>query len=273
MQLVDIQRIFNRAFVLAFSAKKLLLVSIILAFCGLLVVFFRGLALHASNWVTMSLTFIPIFLCAGVLLSAGILLTRIYHDEVKHHEAKYRQVLAKSWEVIVGASYFAIPIVLSYLLLWMTLGIFILLKEIPGIGTFFGAILAFAPFLLNLASLLLCLFALAALFLITPVVALRGVNRIQLAQLLTRRLKSDLFSNLLLALVAILPLFLFVIVLSFAAFLTETIFDDKGSSIYTIIYSFFVMIPFAAILSPAVIFFFNFATEAHILMKPKEKNP
>lgn len=267
MQLSDVQRIFNRALVLTFSRKKLVLVSIILALCGLLVVFFRGLAIHAGYWIMLSLTFIPVFLCTGILLSAGIWLTRIYHDEVKNKPIRYRDVLANSWEVIIGASYFAIPIILSYLLLWMTLGIFILLKEIPGVGPFFMAILAFAPFLLNLSSLLLCLFALLVLYFITPLVALKGVNRMQSAQLLTQRLKGDVFCNLLLCLVAVLPLIFCIILLFTAAFLTESMCDACGSPVYTIVHSFFIMIPFAVMLSPAVVFFFNFAAEAHVLMR------
>jgi hypothetical protein len=270
MQLTDIQRIFNRATILTLSKKKLLLVSLVLAFCGLLVVFFRGLAMHAGYWVTLSLTFIPVFLCTGILLSVGILLTRIYHNEVKDQDVKYGDVLAKSWEVIIGASYFAIPIILSYLLLWMTLGIFMLLQEIPGVGKFFMAILSFAPFLLNLSSLLLCVFALLVLYFITPVVALKGVNRMQIANILTKRLKGDVFSNLLLGLVAILPLVFFILILVLAAFLTESACVSCDGAVYNTVHSFFMMLPFAIVLSPAVIFFFNFAAEAHVLMKSEE---
>lgn len=267
MHLIDIQRIFNRALILTFSKKKLLLSSIILAFCGLLMIFFHGLSMHAGYWVKLSLTFIPLFLCSGLLLSAGILLIRIYHDEIKKKEVRYRDVLARSWEVIIGASYFSIPIVLSYLLLWMTLGIFIMLKEIPAVGSFFMAILSFAPFLINLSSILLCLFALLVLFFITPLVALKGVNRMQLAQDLTKRLKGDVFCNILLGLIAIFPLVFSIILLSLASFLTSSMCDACDNTLYATMHSFFVMIPFAVMLSPSVIFFFNFAAEAHVLMK------
>lgn len=268
MNLTDIRRIFNRALTLTFSIKKLLLISSLLSLCGLLVVFSRGLAVHASYWITLSLTFTPIFLCTGILLSMGILLTRIYHDEIKGKEVNYSEILSNSWESIIAASYFSIPIVLIYLLLWMILGIFVLLQEIPGVGNFFMSILAFAPFLLNLGSLLLCIFALSVLYFVTPVVALKGGNRIQLANLLTARLKGDAFFNLLLGTLAILPLIFSVAILAFAAFLTESMCGGIcNSSIYTVIHTFFMMIPFAIMLSPAVIFFFNFAAEAHVLMR------
>ena len=81
--------IFNRALAFTFSKKKLLFVFCILALSGLLVVFFRGFALHAGQWVQLSLTFLPIFICTGILLSMGILLIRIYHDEIKQREINY----------------------------------------------------------------------------------------------------------------------------------------------------------------------------------------
>jgi hypothetical protein len=270
IQFADIQRIFNRAFLMTFSARKLLIVAAILALCGLVEVFFRSLTLHAGRWVMMSLTFVPLFLCTGVMLSAGIWLIRVYHDEIKGRVVKYSEVLAKSWEVIVGASYFAIPILMSYLLLWMMLGIFILLKAMPGVGDFFVAILAFAPFLLNLASLLLCILSVTLLYLITPVVALKGTSRLQLAKIVTQRLRSDLFTNLLLGGVALLPLCISVAILGTAALLTESMCLACEKPVYTIVQSFFIMIPFAALLAPAVVFFFNFAAEAHVLMKGEQ---
>jgi hypothetical protein len=192
MTLADIQFIFNRAVAYTFDKKKLLLVFLILAMCGLLVVFFRGLALSAGQWVSMSLTFLPIFLCAGVLLSTGILLIRIYHDEIKNRFVNYRTILAKSWDVIIGASYFSIPIILSYLLLWMLMGIFVLLRQIPLIGEFFGVVLAFAPFLINLGSLVLCLLSLSLLFFVAPIIALRGLNRDAISERYLFKLELEL---------------------------------------------------------------------------------
>ena len=148
-----------------------------MALSGLLVVFFRGLALHAGQWVQLSLTFLPIFLCTGILLSMGILLIRIYHDEIKKGEANYFSIFSRSWEIIIGASYFAIPIILGYLLLWMLLGIFFLLGEIPAVGEFFSVILSFAPFLINLGTLVLCLLSLSLLFFISPLIAFKGLER------------------------------------------------------------------------------------------------
>jgi hypothetical protein len=267
MNLNDIQYIFNRALSLTFCKKKLLLVFVVLALCGLMVLFFRGLSIGANEWVFMSLAFLPFFLCAGVLLSTGILLIRIYHDEIKQKPVSYADVVSKSWEVVIGASYFSIPIILSYLLLWILLGFFVLLKHIVGVGEVFGVIFAFGPFLLNLGSLVLCLLNLAMLFFVTPVIALKGLNRVQVTQILIKRFESDVFSNLLLAFIAILPMLILAGFLTLAAFLTGAICFGCENPLYHVLQWFFIMIPFTAIISPAVVFFFNFAAESHVLMQ------
>jgi hypothetical protein len=264
--------IFNRSLAFTFSKKKLLFVFCILALSGLLVVFFRGLALHADQWVKLSLTFLPIFICAGVLLSMGILLIRIYHDEIKQREVNYWHTLSRSWEVILGASYFAIPIIFSYLLLWVLLGLFVLLSEIPSVGEFFGAILAFGPFLIHLGTLVLCLLSLATLFFVAPLIALRGLEGAAIFHMAIKKLEKDPFINFALILVALLPLAIILSLLLLAAVLTGSLCLDCQNSLQTILKWFFIMVPFTAFLTPAVIFFFNFAAEAHVLMQKQLKS-
>lgn len=266
MNLSDVQFIFNRALSFTFSQKKNFLAFIILALCGLLVIFCRALSMNASQWIQLSLTFLPVFLCAGVLLSLGILLIRIYHDEIKQRPLRFRDIASNSWEVIIGASYFSIPIILCYLVLWMFLGLFVLLKEIPTLGDFFGVIFAFGPFLLNLGSIILGLLSIAMLFFITPILALNGLSRIRVSQLLVKRFKGDMFSNIFLATIALLPFLVYFAVLLFAAILTGSVCYACSNEMYALLQSFIIMIPFAALLAPAVVFFFNFAAEAHVLI-------
>lgn len=266
MSLDDVRLIFNRALAHTFSKKKLFFVFAVLILCGVLVVFFRGLAINANYWIILSLTFLPIFLCTGILLSTGIVLVRMYHDEIKKKPVSFKNIFSKSWEIVIGASYFSIPIILSYLLLWMMLGIFVLLKEIPGIGEFFSVILSFGPFLINLGTLVLCLLNISMLFFITPIVALKGLNRLQVSQILVKRLQGDVFSNLFLATIAVLPLLCLIGLLILSAFMTGAICSTCENPLHTVLQWFFMMIPFTAILTPAVIFFFNFAAEAHVLL-------
>lgn len=271
MMISDIQLIFNRALRLTLDRKKLLLVFVVLALCGLLVVFFRGLAIHAGQWIVMSLTFLPFFLCAAVLLSVGIILIRMYHDEIKGREVNYTDILSKSWDVVIGASYFSIPLILSYLLLWISLGIFVMLKQVPAVGDIFAVILAFGPFLINLASLLLCVLNVAMLFFVTPIVALKGLNRITVVQTLVKRLKADVFSNMVLMFCSLLPLLAVTGLLMLAAFLTGTVCYACDEPLHNVLQWFFIMIPFTALLAPTVVFFFNFSAEAHVLMQRNQR--
>lgn len=267
MHLNDIQSIFNRALELSLDSTKWLITFCVLILCGLFVVFSRGLAENANPWIAMSLTFLPIFLCAGIWLALGIVLIRGYHDEIKKKPVNYSKIVANSWETMLGASYFTVPVMLIYLILWMFLGIFLLLRSIPSVGDFFAVILAFAPFLLNLAMLLLCAFVVGVLFFVTPIIALKGLGSAFASQLLWKRLRADMFSNLLLLTIGIFPLLLYFGFLVFAAYLTGSICDACTDLIHTVLHWFFIMIPFAALLAPAVIFFFNFAAEAHVLMQ------
>ena len=267
MNLSDIQSSFNRALSLTFCKKKLLLVFFVLAMCGLMVVFFRGAALNADHWILMCLSFLPFFLCAGVLLSMGIFLIRIYHDEIKEKVVSYSETLNKSWELIIGASYISIPIILSYLLLWILLGFFILLLKTPIIGDFFSVILALGPFLINLACLVLCLLNISLLFFITPIIALKGLNRLYLTEHLITRLKQDVFTQVILVFFALLPLIGISVLLFCAVILTGPICPSCENPLNNVLQWFFIMLPFTALLSPAVVFFFNFAAEAHVLAK------
>jgi hypothetical protein len=269
MNLSDVQFIFNRALSLTFNKKKILLVFAVLALCGVMVVFFRGMSINAGQWILMSLSFLPVFLCTGMLLSIGILLIRVYHDEIKQKPVSYGNILSKSWEIIIGSTYFSIPIILSYLMLWMLLGIFVLLKQIPAIGEFFGVIFAFGPFLLNLGSLVLCVLNVSMLFFLAPAIALNGLNRIRISQVIVERLQQDVFSNLFLAFIAAMPLIIFAGLLTAAAFLTGAVCYACQDPLHTVIQWFFIMVPFTAILSPAFVFFFNFAAEAHVLLRRK----
>lgn len=271
MQLSDTQLIFNRAFSLTFERSKWFFTFLVLAFSGLFVVFCRGLAANASPWVAMSLTFLPIFLCSGVLLSLGVVLIRAYHDEVKKRSVNFGKIFAESWEIMLGAAYFTVPIILLYLMLWMLLGIFLLLRSLPGIGEFFGVILAFAPFLLNLATLLLCALVVGILFFITPIVALKGLNRALISESLIKKFRTDLFSHLLLFFIGMLPLALYLGVLLLSVVLTGSTCSICDDSMQTVLQWFFIMIPFTAALAPAVIFFFNFSAETHVLMQRKIK--
>jgi hypothetical protein len=266
----DLQKMFDRAFWHSFSKRRMFFVFIVLSLCGLLSVFCRGLAFQSGDWVAMSLTFLPVFLCTGILLSTGVVLIRCYHDEIKNRDASLRKIFKKSWSLILGTSYIAIPLLLCYLVLWILLGIFYLLKGIPSLGEFISVIFSFGPFLIILGSLVLVVFNLFLLFFATPAIGLNGEeDRLKVARVVLKRFKFDIFGNLVLVLMAITPLLIVVGLLLLSAILTEVSYTDPNNTLHIVLQWFFIMLPFAALLSPAVIFFFNFAAESHVFMQKK----
>lgn len=198
MTFADIEYIFNRALRFSFSKKKFLFMFPILVVCGLMLVFCRALAVNAGQWVILSLTFLPIFLSSGLLLAAGVVLARVYHHEVKMIPLSFKKILVQSWELLIGVSYLTLPLLLAYLFLWMVMGIFYLLREIPALGDVLGVVLAFGPFLLVLGSLILSFFNFFLLFFATPHIALNSRLKLKLAEDVYNRFKENIFPSLVL---------------------------------------------------------------------------
>ena len=263
----EIEQIFNRAFSLSFCKKKLFLVFSVLNLCGILVVLSHMVAVGSNYWLNNSLVFFPTFICAGIFMALGIPLIRIYHDEVKKKNFTYRSILLSSWSLMSKISVFVIPFLLAYLLLWIILGFFYLLKEIPGAGELVGVIFSFGPFLLILGSLVLSASAVFLLFFMTPMVSLKSVISLSLVEEFYSRLKKNLFIHFLLLGVGILPLIIVTGFLILAATLTGMTYAITQRTWAIGLEWFFIMIPFVAFLSPAVVFFFNFAAESFVLMQ------
>lgn len=238
----------------------------VLVLCGILIVFCRAVAFEASPWIAMSLAFLPILLSSGILLALGVLLIRIHLHEVKSLHLSFRRLIAGSIDLIMGTSYLSIPPILAYLFLWMALGLFYLLGEIPGIGDFFSVVFSFGPFLLIFGSLLLCLFNLALLFFVAPAAAYQPLKRTSLAKRVVALFQGRLLSSIALFLLALVPIALVSGLLSLSALLTSI---EPEKSLSVAVEWFFIMVPFSALLTPAVIFFFNFAAESYQLLQAK----
>lgn len=265
----EVEFIFNRALKHTYSRRKLLFAIPSLIFCGLIIVSFRALGAVANDWLAISMTFLPIFFSCAILMAIGILLTRVYHHEVKGLPVSYTKTLAASKALMVEVLYFAVPMILSYLVLWTVLGLFYLFKEIPVIGDALGIILSFGPFLLLLGSFLLSMLCLMTLFFATPSVAFRSSARLEVLQGVWKRIVFSPFSNVALMLLGLLPLILIAGLMTIAAFMTGKSYIAAENSVAIGMQWFFVMLPFSALLAPAVIFFFNFSAEAHVLMVKK----
>lgn len=267
----EIEKIFNRSLRLSFSKRKWLLVFPILCLCGLITVICRIISFHAGQWVQMSVTFLPVFLCSGLLLGAGIILIRIYHHQVKGLKINYFETIKKSKALFLGVSYLAIPLIFSYLILWMALGFFYLLRAIPSIGDILSSVLAFGPFLLVLGSIVLSLINLLILFFVTPAAALKSNIGLELAKKIVRDLKNSPFQTFLLSLVGLVPLFLVAAMLCLAAIVTQLMYIETQHGFSIALKWLFMMVPFCALLSPSVVFFFNFSAECYAHMHKKQQ--
>lgn len=263
----DFEKSFAQAASRSLSRRKILLAFLTLSLCGLFFVFCRALALETSPWVSMSLVFLPLLLSSGLLLSLGVLLVRMYTYETKGLALSMGRLFAGSADVMMGTSYVSMPSVFLYLILWIVLGLFFLIREIPFIGPFINVVLAFAPFLLIFCSVFLCLINLCLLFFIAPAAASQTAKRFDLVKKVGLSIASQPLSALALFLVALIPAAIIGALLTLSAQMTQISFAVDGSTLATAMEWFFVMLPFCALLSPPVVFFFQFSAESYQLLQ------
>jgi hypothetical protein len=263
----DLEKSFINAWALSFSKDRLIFCSISLILCGVLFVFCRALSSGSGSWIHVSLAFMPILLSMGLLLSSGVILVRMYIREMGGLTLNLKKILAGVLEIAIGSSYLSFPPVFAFLCLWIVLGFFLLLKEIPLIGPFFSVILAFGPFLLIFCSLLLCVLGVAVLFFVVPAVAHRSLKRLELWADVWRMLKKRPFQAAFLFALGLIPACLMAVLLTLAASIANYSFASNGPSAFLALEWFFMMIPFCALLTPPIIFFFNFAAESYLLLR------
>lgn len=265
----DIEKSFNRAVLHSLTKRKLWITFPVLALCGVLIVFCRAVAFEVEGWMALAFVFLPILLSAGILMALGIFLMRIYYHEVKEYKVSYKEIFKGSWTLITGTSYLSVPFILIYLLLWVVLGVFMLLRQIPAVGDFIAPIMAFAPFLLIFSSIMLCLVSLVFLFFLTPALAFGTKEKFHFARSCFVGLRHNLFAGFLSFIVAMLPIIVVVGFLVLAAVVTKLSFLVAQSSLSLVVGWFFIMLPFCACLTPCVTFFFNFAAEIYHALKQK----
>ncbi len=267
----ELEQAFNRALFFSITRKKIFFILPILLICGIIVVLSHTLWVGSNPWVRSSLAFIPGFLCMALFLAAAVPLIRLYHDEVKQKPLSVNKTLKTSWKLMAGIGSLIVPILTAYLVLWFILGIFYLLKNIPATGELLGGVLSFGPFLLIAGSLVLIAMALALVFFLSPVVALKSTMSWELAEDVLKRFGREPFLHAILLLLGLLPIIVVVGFLILAATLTGMTYFVTERTWAIGIQWFVIMIPFAALLSPVVIFFFNFAGESFVILQRRLK--
>jgi hypothetical protein len=267
MNFTDIEQMCKRAALFTLQKKKLLFSALILFFSGLVLLFGMGLGLGSGPWMSQSLFFVPLFIALGTSMALGVILIRSYHDEVKQKEGTLVALIKSSVPSILGIAMLFAPIILGYLCLWVSMGIYLLCSEIPYIGTIFATVFAFVPFVMNVAIVLGVLFSIYLLFALTPTFALTNVwQGSQFVAMFEKALKGTTVRLSLFA-IAFLPLSLLSGLLFFASFMTMQLIGHDVGQLQLVIECFFIMLPLVLFLAPGVIFFFNMSAEAHIFLQ------
>jgi len=270
MTWLEIDKMFKRAFHFSFSKNKFLFIFPVIAVCAMFANLFRAMSIGASDWIRLCFGFLPAFVIAMVLLGMGVVIVRSYYNEIKHNEFSYLNLIKKSWDLIISLLYITFPISTVYVTLWSVIGFLYFMEEIPGVGFFISMFLSFVPFLLVLTFIFLAIVQLAAIFLLTPTVALKSECSLQMILSKMKELKNQVPYAVILFLVSIAPV---VVVLSLL-FLASHI---SGSSDYKLIgtsffyRSVFTSLVFSALCTPCVAFFFHFSAESYVYMQKKIK--
>lgn len=267
--LSQIEKSFNRALFDSIQRKKLFFTFPCACLCGLFFVFCQIVSKSSGKWIQMFFNFLPIFLAFGVLLAVGVVLIKVYYFETKKTEHSFKKIIYCSSQMLLNIAYLALPFILAYIATWIVLGIFYLLKSIPFLGEAFGSLFAFIPFLLVLIGILLTISTLFSLFFLAPEVTLKTGLKFSLIKQLVTKLKLSFFSDLAYVLIGIAPAWISFKILSLAAKLTYSLCFSGSTEVAFAFQSLFIMIPFCALMTPSVIFFFNFSTECY-LMNEKE---
>ena len=263
---------FERTFLLAWgsvlSKAKLLIAFASLALSGLLVVFCSAISVDASPLVNLSLKFLPLFASTGIFLGAGVLISKIHYHERKGLKLSLGRLLLGSVDLVIGTTYLGLPSFLIYLILWTLMGLICFLQQLPLIGPIFQVFFSFAPFLILAVTLCLAFLSLALLFWVAPIAAKGAIKRLNLIKEVSSLiLKKPLFS-IFSFFIGCFPLLFAAAILWLAASLTD----------HSVIYShdprlkplewLFMMLPFAALLSPFLVFFFQYATISSETLEP-----
>lgn len=270
MNLNLLQECFQRAWC-GVDKKKCLIVFVTLCLCGVFATFSRVMSLTAGKWVALSLSFIPVFIIGGVLFALGLLLIKAYQSFQDVENISYQKIVLDSGKTILSVSYLTLPLLALCVANWLIFGLFFLLKAVPGVGDFFSVVFSIAPFVLVFLSLVLVFANVVLLFFLTP--SLAKDQEISLHNL--QKNAEKIIENPLISLVnftiGAAPMLIMLLFLILTTVLLQHNYLTTTHPILIGFKWFLLMIPFNVMLTPTVIFFFNFASESHHLMNEESE--
>jgi hypothetical protein len=265
--IAELEKRFNRAMKLSFVKKKIIITFFTLILCSIFILFSMSIPLK-DKWMQVCLIFLSIFLASSILLALGVFLIRIYYHEVKSKKLSITKIFSKSFEIIIGSTYLTFPLIITFLLLWIMLGVFNFLVKIPKLGLIIDTILAFAPFILIFCLVFLCFINICILFFITPSIGLKLQKKLIMIKILIKNINSNLFIHFFSFILGILPLAITAIMLIITFNLTTDYANQD--KIINSVRAFFMSLPISFIMTPFTIFFFNFSAEIHQLLLKNE---
>lgn len=258
---------FNRAFRHGFSKEKFLTAFLGLAASSLFFILFYSSSCEMGPWAKLGFHFIPFFLSFLFLFPVGVVLIRLYYNEIKGSAASFFTILSDSAAILAGTVYVILPLFLGFLALWIASGFFFLFQELPYIGPIVEIFLSPFRFVLHFSMLLLALSSFATLHFVAPLAALNGTFDYSLLRFLFNRFKNAFFENFCFFALSLLILALPFALLMLAFSMTDPLSSLCHHSFQSVLKYFFLSLPLSALLSPAVVVFFNFSAESQRLLK------
>ncbi|MCH1429299.1 MAG: hypothetical protein L7U87_00935 [Chlamydiales bacterium] len=267
MQQSPTEKMFIRALRLSFSKQLFFWTLLSFIPSAITVVFCRPLMEDANTWLNLALVFIPFFVWVISLSMAGIFITRVYHHRVKEIEYSLSDLYLKSKTAIIEVLYFSVPILILFTFVWAILGFFFLLQSLPAIGNLIFSLLAAVPLLLLFCCVAFLDLSFCVLFFSVPTISLGSKRKLALIGEVVEKFQLAPLLVIKHMLVASLPLVLLCIYFAVALTLDAFIFPSSQHIFYTYLQLISFMLLIALTFTPAVIFFFNFATESHVYFK------
>lgn len=269
MEFKDLEMMCERAGRHTFSRAKFFMTAVALLGAVFLVAISILLSYLPTMWGSMSPFLLLMLGLFCVLLSLGVALISSYHDEVKGKELSHSHIMLHTYRVLMKVAPLFVPILLVLLGLWVVEGVFTLLQQVPYVGAVIALVTSFIPFIWMLALLALTIVAVYLLFTVTPILALRNLSKEELEPYCEAELKESVFVRIFLFIVAILPLIIVEKLLVGAAKWAMLSTAAGMSSQSPFLQSLFFLVPAALIITPTIIFFFNMAAEAHVLVQKR----
>jgi hypothetical protein len=101
------------------------------------------------------------------------------------------------------------------------------------------------------------------------------LNSGDVAAAIEKRVRYDFFTNIVLLIIALLPLAMVGAMLFLAVAMSGAACSSGQCDhmLFFVIRWLMIMIPFVAAIAPALIFFFNFSAEAHVLLVKEQRMP